>query len=244
MQYYYRIKHRETGVTYIGCQYGRTADPSLFFIKYFTSSKTIRQLIMEDGKDVFEVVKVVKMKDARMFEHRVLRYCYNKLGKDLFLKKFYNRNIAPGILLDEDSIQRANSETKREKMRHIANERVASGTHNFITSPYERTEVHLEVYRRRQIGNNYAAGRVLTDDQKQNAAKKSKGNTNVRGKSWWNDGNKMKRSFECPGEGWVKGALKHSEETKIKRSESLKNRTLSETTKQKMSEAKKRIKEE
>jgi hypothetical protein len=240
MQYYYRIRHKNTGMVYVGCQYGRNADPSLFFRKYFTSSKTIHQLIMEDGKDSFEVVKVVEMKDARMFEHKVLRYCYRKLGKDTFIKKFYNRNIAPGILLDEDSILRANSESKRQKMIEIANKRVSEGTHNFLI-PYERTEYHKELCRQKQIGNRYAAGRVLTDEQKQHAAEKSKGNTNVRGKFWWNNGTHMKRSIDCPGEGWIKGALKHSEETKKKRSNSLKNRTLSRETKQKMSEAKKRI---
>lgn len=42
------------------------------------------------------------------------------------------------------------------------------------------------------------------------------GNTNVRGKSWWNDGKKNTMSFECPGEGWVKGRTEFTEEHRRK----------------------------
>ena len=31
------------------------------------------------------------------------------------------------------------------------------------------------------------------------------GNTNVRGKKWWNNGQVNKMSVECPGEQWVPG---------------------------------------
>ena len=38
------------------------------------------------------------------------------------------------------------------------------------------------------------------------------GNTNVRGKSWWNNGVKSTMSFACPGEGWSKGRIEFTEE--------------------------------
>ena len=37
----------------------------------------------------------------------------------------------------------------------------------------------------------------------------SKGNTNVRGKCWWNNGIEGTMAFECPGPGWKRGRLKH-----------------------------------
>ena len=188
MQYYYRIKHKTTGRTYVGSQYGKRSDPSLFFVKYFTSSRQVQQLVMEDGKDAFEIIKVVPLNDARRFESRVLQYCYRKLGKDLFMHLFYNRNTAPGILLDDCTRAR------------------------LVADPIKNAKIASTV----------------------------SGNTNVRGKSWWNDGERMKRSVECPGEGWVKGALRHSEETKQKRSNSLKGITRSDITKQKMADARNR----
>lgn len=157
---------------YIGSQYGKRADPSLFFVKYFTSSKRVRQMILEQGKDAFVVEKVVACEDARAFERRVLVRMYTILGKEKFMEKFINRNISPGILLDEETRAR------------------------LIADPVKNAKIAATV----------------------------SGNTNVRGKSWWNNGERMKRSFESPGEGWVKGALKHSEETKHKRSESNKGK--------------------
>lgn len=160
MQYYYRIKHNETGQIYIGCRYSKHADPSLFFIKYFTSSAPVKQIIMESGKESFTVQKVVVVKDARKFEERVLRYWYKKLGRQRFKEVFINQCVTTGV-------------------------------------------------------------QIAPDEQ----AAIASGNANVRGKSWWNNGVSMKRCAECPGDGWAKGALKHSEETKRKRSESNKGKT-------------------
>lgn len=185
MQYYYRIKHKPTNMIYVGSQYGKRADPDLFFVKYFTSSKRVRQLILEEGKGAFEIQKIVVCKDARNYERRVLQYWYRKLGRELFMEQFLNRNTAPGILNDDDT---------KHKI-------------------YSNTERHAKI------------------------ESKKLGNTNVRGKAWWNDGTSMKRSVSCPGEGWIKGALKHSEETKKKRSDSNKGKTMSDESRLKMSQA-------
>lgn len=71
-------------------------------------------------------------------------------------------------------------------------------------------------------GNNNHLGKHHTDEAKKKIsearngshrseetciklAEASKGNTNVRGMSWWHKGHKTKRSFSCPGDGWVRG---------------------------------------
>lgn len=244
MQYYYRIRHKQTGVVYVGCQYGKKADPSLLLIKYFTSSKRVKQIILEEGKESFEIIKIIISKDARQFESRVLQYCYRRLGRDVFVERFLNRNIAPGILNDETSLQKANTKGKRQKLVDAANKRVANGTHNFITSPRVPTKEDIENLIKRSLGNKWNVGRILTQEQKHNASEKSKGNINVRGKAWWNDGKNMKRSKECPGEGWIRGALKHSDDTKRKRSESNRGKILSDETKKKISNSKRKIKNE
>jgi len=170
--YYYRIKHIKTGKIYVGSQYGKNANPSLFFVKYFTSSHKVRQIIMEEGRHAFLVEKVYPCVDARNYEEKVLRYWYRKLGRIQFNEIFINQCVSPGTQL----------------------------------SPEQLSEAAV-------------------------------GNTNVRGKAWWNNGSKMKRSIDCPGDGWNKGALKHSEETKKKRSESNKGKVRTEEQRKKYSES-------
>lgn len=52
-------------------------------------------------------------------------------------------------------------------------------------------------------------GKTISDEHKKRISEWSsehkKGNTNVRGKKWWNNGIINKRAFECPGEGFVQG---------------------------------------
>lgn len=47
--------------------------------------------------------------------------------------------------------------------------------------------------------------RILSEEALRKIGEKSKGNKNVRGKSWWTKDGKSTMAFECPGEGWVKG---------------------------------------
>lgn len=112
--YFYKIKHKETGKYYVGSQYGKTANKDNFFISYFTSSQAIKQIIKDRGKDLFEIVKIYEREDAREYEAHYLQRCYSVLGKEKFLSIFYNRNLAPGILLDE-SIIKQQTVTKKIK---------------------------------------------------------------------------------------------------------------------------------
>lgn len=47
--------------------------------------------------------------------------------------------------------------------------------------------------------------RIFSEETLRKIGEKSKGNKNVRGKSWWTKDGKSTMAFECPGEGWVKG---------------------------------------
>lgn len=73
--YTYRITHVPTGIHYYGVKYGKDANPSTFWITYFTSSQKIKQLISEYGKDSFIVEVRRKFSDAKsavQWEQRVL----------------------------------------------------------------------------------------------------------------------------------------------------------------------------
>lgn len=78
--YTYLIVHKETKMFYYGVKYGKDADPKTFWVKYFTSSKTIKMLIERDGKDAFDVeVRMIfkTVKQAQRCEVQVLRKIIN-----------------------------------------------------------------------------------------------------------------------------------------------------------------------
>lgn len=53
--YTYRITHLPSGKHYYGARYAKGCHPSDLWVKYFTSSKTVKNLIKQDGKDAFFV---------------------------------------------------------------------------------------------------------------------------------------------------------------------------------------------
>lgn len=232
--YFYILKHKYTGRLYVGSQYGKTSNPSNIWSTYFTSSKFIKEIILNEGKDSFEVLKVTERLDARKYEARYLQRCYRLFGKDKFMDLFINRNIAPGILLSEESILKANGPDKREKMRKLALERLANGTHNFITDHHSPTEEERKKISERMMGNDYGNLRNITPEYRQQAAEKSKGNKNVNGYKWWTDGVECKRSIDSPGPNFYLGGPKQSEETKQKRSLALRGKPKSEEHKRKL----------
>lgn len=46
--------HKYNGLKYIGAKWAKGCDPDTFWIKYFTTSKIIKELIEKYGKDSFE----------------------------------------------------------------------------------------------------------------------------------------------------------------------------------------------
>lgn len=77
MFYTYLIKNHTTNTFYYGVKYGKDADPKQFWIKYFTSSRYVKELIKQYGKDdfSFEIRKTgfTSRESALKWEHKVLR---------------------------------------------------------------------------------------------------------------------------------------------------------------------------
>lgn len=82
IEYFYLIRHIPSGRFYAGSKYAKNAycNPDAFWNKdhpkgYFTSSKTVRQLIEEGGIDSFEVLEVIPrpLNDAVIYETNFLK---------------------------------------------------------------------------------------------------------------------------------------------------------------------------
>lgn len=207
--YYYVIKHKPSGKLYAGSQYGKNSDLSNLLKTYFTSSKVVKQLIKKDGIDSFVIEHVDCRPDAREHEQNYLMEMYKKYGREKFLDLYLNRNLSPGIILTQEIIAKANGPEKKKKCSESAKNLLKRGEHNFQHSVNPSTLEHnRKKSSERMKGNNYGSFRQITEELREKLAEKSKGNTNVRGTRWWTNGNIMKRSKECPGEGFRLGTIK------------------------------------
>lgn len=78
--YTYRVTHVKTNKHYYGVQYGKKSNPERLWSTYFTSSKEIKRLILQDGKESFhaEIRKIfANPDDAREWEQKVLTKIIN-----------------------------------------------------------------------------------------------------------------------------------------------------------------------
>lgn len=91
--YTYLIGWSELNLYYYGSQYSKKCNPNNLFNTYFTSSKTVHNLIKTHGlPDIIEIRKVFTTKDSALIhEHKVLRRLNAKNRKD-FLNKSNGRD--------------------------------------------------------------------------------------------------------------------------------------------------------
>lgn len=74
--YTYLIGWSKFNIWYYGAKYGKNADPSTFWINYFTSSKHVKKFVAENGQpDIIQIRKVFGDNPNQCidWEHRVLK---------------------------------------------------------------------------------------------------------------------------------------------------------------------------
>lgn len=87
--YSYFLYHTPTGLKYYGIQYAKNCHPDKLWVKYFSSSKIVANLIKEYGIDSFEVSirKIFTSPEkALLWEHKVLRRL-DAAGSDEWLNR-------------------------------------------------------------------------------------------------------------------------------------------------------------
>ena len=123
--YTYLIKHIPTGKMYYGVRYAMNCQPSDLWNTYFTSSKKVKTLIEETGKDSFEyeIRKTFSsVDDAREWEHRVLRRM-NALGRDDFLNMTNGKSLPPRYGPHSEETKRKMSKPRTVKFKPASDER-------------------------------------------------------------------------------------------------------------------------
>jgi len=94
--YTYLIGWTKQDRWYYGVRFAKHCHPSELWIKYFTSSKHVKQFRIEHGEpDVVQIRKTFsKVEDAQLWEHKFLRRIKAVMRKD-FLNKTDNKVIDP-----------------------------------------------------------------------------------------------------------------------------------------------------
>lgn len=127
--YTYLIRCIPTGQIYYGVRYGNRVKPEEdLWVKYFTSSKRVKELIQTHGKTSFdfEVRKVFESTEAAIdWERRVLE-------RSVFTEMWLNRNVAGAIKM---SAADRSALSRRNKGRRLSDQHKAAISASKVGKP-------------------------------------------------------------------------------------------------------------
>lgn len=96
-------------------------------------------------------------------------------------------------------------EMQKEGGKRSSEKMYGLGQHNFQIKNASSYEHVRKLRSERMMGNKIGLQRKITEELRYKLSEASKGNTNVKGKKWWNRNGERRRSEKCPGEGWKEG---------------------------------------
>lgn len=129
----YCITHKPSGRRYYGVRYKEGCDPSDLWERYFTSSKSVWNLIEQDGISSFEI-EIRKTfnsaEEAIAWEERVLKKLKNK-SKGLWLNQTTKR--APSNRKHSEETKRKIGDAQKGQKNHMYGRRVDQSVRNRIS---------------------------------------------------------------------------------------------------------------
>lgn len=210
--YVYKIVLVSTGEYYYGSRYnhvdkGRAPCMDLW-LYYFTSSDLIKRLIKQHGKDQFKPEIIYTSLNREEVFWTEQDYIRSSINDPLCLNKRYF-----------DSKDRKAIFCTSGLKRWVCDNQVLYSKEAPGEGWVKQGRPHTEVSKKR-IGIGHA-GKPKSESHKQSLSKTNSGRTTQPCKSttkqilknkntglqWWNNGQKHVFVHECPGEGWVRGAL-------------------------------------
>jgi len=194
----YVVKFKPTGQIYYGSRTKQGCQPADLWNSYYTSSKLVRQLVAEHGRDAFEVEirRTFQTKEAALlWEHRVLRRVDAARNP-----RWLNKNNGDRKFINSGITMNGKKHTEDAKRRMAIN---SSGPKN----PNWGKNFSEET--RRKISEAHKGLKHSAESRKKMSIAQARENNPNYGKTfaWWNDGTRNKLVEQCPGEGWVRGRL-------------------------------------
>jgi hypothetical protein len=207
--YTYRVFNKITSEYYYGVRFAKNCKPSDLFVSYFTSSKSVKNLIELHGREAFtiEIRKIFNTKeDAVSWERRVNKWTMKWSN---YLNKHSNGNFI--LTNDERHLIGVKSGNKCRDLKlgfHAmsAPDKSAASSKGAETNRKNQTGIYsISIEQRIATGNkcrdlklgfHSAEGR---ERQRESAVA-----------PWWNDGTITVRSKDSPGIGWQRGRIRWS----------------------------------
>jgi hypothetical protein len=96
MAYVYLLKNKTTGYKYIGGKWGKSCNPTMFWVNYFTSSKFVKVLreTYGNGDFVFRIIKIFENDfETQLFEKKLIYLSFKKKSYINFHPNFVGNNM-------------------------------------------------------------------------------------------------------------------------------------------------------
>lgn len=173
--YTYLLVHKISGLKYYGVRFAKGCHPNELWKTYWSSSKTVKQLIRTDGPDSFEISirkTFINAELARKWENKVLRRL-NVVKNTNFLNKTDNISIAPLYGSDNPAtraeVREQISKSIKERAKQFPNPRIGT-----ITSQNVREKQSIA----KQGALNPFYGKTHSDETKKILSTRQQGSKN------------------------------------------------------------------
>ena len=194
MPYTYSITHLPTGLHYYGARFTHTATPEDLGTTYFSSSKSLKRLIKEEGVDKFKF-KVRRMfssrEEAAIWEHRFL----TRVGAKQSPRWFNLTNGWLGAPFDSAGIRKTTITRQRMSKPKLPEHRSKLSAHlDKVRTIPPQTEEVLRTKSRRMMGNKNGVGhsRIMSEEEKYQKRLRAIGNQHNKGKTF------TRQTYVCP----------------------------------------------
>jgi hypothetical protein len=216
--YTYLIKHIPTDQYYYGVRYAKKCNPNDLWKAYFTSSKRVKNLIEQYGKDSFEyeVRKTFdSIEDAQNWEKRVLmkmriphrkdflnhRYSYSLPSMSGSSHPLYEIGHKDSAKL-KMSLSHMGKKLSQETKTKMSISRTGEKNHCFG----KFAEDHPAYGTKKSVQfKTEMSRRLKKNNPMSNISSREKMKESIKELKWWTNGSEIIRGKVCPGEGWNRG---------------------------------------
>lgn len=226
--YTYRIQFIPTGEYYYGVRYAKNCHPNELWVRYFTSSKKVKNLIRKYGKDKFitEIRRTFSSADmAILWEHRVntkTKLWKNYLNESDAKHQGSKYSSIGGIISKSQKVGVHDPERpwlNNPDIKNSIKEAQTKGGAKTGAMPWWNNGIQETKsidcpgagWRRGMLSKGY----YWNNGKDQKVCLEPPGpewirgglNKTVNGRKWWNNGIEQKMSFDRPFTDWIPGKL-------------------------------------